>query len=259
MWPLHWIPADADGQPAMLLFLPPSPPKGLLICVHGYTRQPLEQAQAFWPLALARGWALVLPVFDEQRHRRYAQLRPSKRGLRADLGLIACIESLVVSHQLPASGWHLFGYSAGAQFAHRFAMLHPERLQALALGAAGWYTWPDPERAWPLGVARAEQLGAARLEAFLSLPTQLWVGERDDAPDEHLREDEALNAWQGVGRLERARRWQAAFAQAAAQRALPHRPGLHTIPGAGHSFVACQRKGQLAQAVMAFFDASAGA
>ena len=51
MWPLNLLPASADGQPALLFHTPPGPPRGLLICVHGFTRQPLEQAEAFLPLA----------------------------------------------------------------------------------------------------------------------------------------------------------------------------------------------------------------
>lgn len=256
MWSLDLIPAGPDRQPALLLFNPPQRPRGLVICVHGFTRQPLEQAEAFLPLAAARGWALVLPVFDEQRHRRYAQLRPPRQGLRADLGLLARIDALAPRHGLPRDGWHLFGYSAGAQFAHRFAMLHPHRLRALALGAAGWYTWPQTSRPWPFGLAGAEALGGADLGGFLELPTALWVGERDDGPDRHLRDEPALSAWQGQSRLERAQRWRDALQRAAAEHGHHHAPALHTIPGAGHSFTACQRRGRLAEAVMAFFDAS---
>ena len=37
---------------------------------------------------------------------------------------------------------YLFGISAGAQFAHRFALLHPDKCQAVAVHAAGGYTFP---------------------------------------------------------------------------------------------------------------------
>ena len=256
MWPLNLLPAGADGQPALLFHAPPGRPRGLLICVHGFTRQPLEQAEAFLPLAAERGWAVVLPVFDEQRHRRYAQLRAGRRGPRADLALIERVDALALTHGLPRRGWHLFGYSAGAQFAHRFAMLHPQRLRALALGAAGWYTWPDATRPWPLGTAGAPQPGGVALADFLSLPMSIWVGDRDDGPDRHLRDEPALSCWQGHSRLERAQRWRAAVSEAAAAQGQTADPALTLIAGAGHSFSGCQRKGRLAEAVMSFFDAA---
>ena len=254
MWPLNLLPAGADGQPALLFHAPLGRARGLLICVHGYTRQPLDQAEVFLPLAAARGWAVVLPVFDEHRHRRYAVLRAGRRGLRADLGLIDRIEALALTHGLPRRGWHLFGHSAGAQFAHRFAMLHPQRLRALALGAAGWYTWPDATRAWPFGTAGVPQPGGVDLPAFLNLPLSIWVGERDDGPDRHLRDEPALSDWQGHGRLERARRWREALAQAAAAHGQSADVPLTVVPGAGHSFVSCHRRGRMADAVIAFFD-----
>ncbi len=255
---LHYVPAGRHGRTAGVLVLPPSTPRRLLVCVHGFTRQPLEQAEAFAPLARQRGWALLLPVFDERRHRRYAQLRAptGRRRLRADLALIDLVERLAPRHSLPLEGWGLFGYSAGAQFAHRFALLHPQRVGALALGAAGWYTWPDAERPWPQGLADAPL--TPQLEHFIRLPLGLWVGERDVVTDRHLRDDEELNLWQGEHRLQRARAWAASLAMQRRDLGLPA-PALHTIPRAGHSFVACHRRGGLAAAVVDFVAGAAPA
>ena len=35
---------------------------------------------------------------------------------------------------------NLFGFSGGAQFAHRYAMAHPGSVNALVLTAPGWFT-----------------------------------------------------------------------------------------------------------------------
>jgi pimeloyl-ACP methyl ester carboxylesterase len=255
---LQYLPAGRQGRPAGLLVLPPVPPRRLLICVHGFTRQPLEQAAAFAPLARERGWALLLPVFDDRRHRRYAQLSSASdaRRLRADQALIDLVERVRRSHPLPQDGWGLFGFSAGAQFAHRFALLHPQRLGALALGAAGWYTWPQTGRPWPQGLDDAPE--PPQTEAFLRLPMALWVGERDVVADRHLRDDEELNLWQGPHRMLRAQAWSAAVADARAGLGLLP-PVLHTIPRAGHSFPACDRRGALAAAVVDFIAGSAPA
>jgi pimeloyl-ACP methyl ester carboxylesterase len=247
MVPLQYLPPTADGLPAALLALPPNgPATRLMVSVHGHARQPLEHLEAFAAPALARGWALLLPVYDEHRHRRYARLAASRRAMRADLALIARVESL--RGLLPADGWRLFGYSAGAQFAHRFALRHPGRLHALALGAAGWYTWPDPGLRWPLGLQDGDvDRAAVDLDGFLRLPRAGWVGERDHGADEFLRPDAQV--------IERARRWCAAMDAAAAARGIGGATPLHLVPRAAHSFAACARRGGMAEAVVAFFDA----
>jgi pimeloyl-ACP methyl ester carboxylesterase len=250
-------PATPDA-PLLMLLPPPRAtlrPAPVALCVHGYTRQPLDQLRAFAPLAAAQGMALVLPLFDERRHRRYQQLLHPKRGTRSDLALLAALDRLAGRHRLDVQRLFLFGYSGGAQFVHRFAMLHPERSAALAIGAAGWYTWPDTAHPWPLGLGDvAELLGAAvDLAAFLRLPKALWVGERDNAPDEYLREGAEIVGLQGQGRLERARRWADAVVAAARAQGIEQPAPLVTLPRSGHDFGVCDRRGGLASQVMEFF------
>ena len=259
---MHWVEPAADDEPALLV-LPPTlsaRPARLLVCVHGYTRQPLDQLQAFAPLAAARGMALVLPLFDERRHRRYQQLRHPRRGTRSDLGLLRALARVSAAGGFDDRRLFLFGYSGGAQFVHRFAMVHPERTAALAIGAAGWYTWPDEAAAWPAGLGGAmAALGQpVDLDAFLRLPQALWVGERDTVADALLRNEPGLAERQGPHRLARAQRWAAAVRAAASARG-HHQPApVHTLPRAGHDFATCHRRGDLAGQVMAFFDPHRG-
>lgn len=259
---LHWVDASADDEPALLVLPPPlaSRPARLLVCVHGYTRQPLDQLQAFAPLAAARGLALVLPLFDERRHRRYQQLRHPRRGTRSDLGLLRALARVSAAGGFDDRRLFFFGYSGGAQFVHRFAMVHPGRTAALAIGAAGWYTWPDEAAAWPAGLGGATAaLGQpVDLDAFLRLPMALWVGERDTVADALLRSEPGLAEQQGPHRLARAQRWAAAVRAAARARGLPQPAPVHTLPRAGHDFATCHRRGDLAGQVMAFFDPHRG-
>lgn len=255
---LRWIAPAAEDEPA-LLFLPPSPatrPAPLVVCVHGYTRQPMDQLQAFAPLAAARGCALVLPLFDERRHRRYQQLLHPRRGTRSDLGLLRALARLAAASALDDRRLFLFGYSGGGQFVHRFAMCHPERTAALAVGAAGWYTWPDTQAAWPTGLGgSAEAMGQPiDLDAFLRLPMALWVGERDNVADRLLRSEPGLVEQQGAHRLERAQRWAAAVRAAARARGLHQPAPVHLLSQVGHDFAACHRRGDMAGQVMDFFD-----
>jgi acetyl esterase/lipase len=224
--------------------------------VHGYTRQPLDQLRAFAPLAARLGFALALPLFDDRHHRRYQQLLHPRRGTRSDLALLCTLDAAAARHGVDASRLFLFGYSGGAQFVHRFAMCHPQRTAALAIGAAGWYTWPDTRHDWPLGLADAPaKLGApVDLESFLRLPMALWVGERDTATDEHLRDEPQLASLQGVHRLERACNWAEEVRGAGAARGISNALTVTVLPRVGHDFGRCDRKGELAARVMDFFD-----
>lgn len=178
----------------------------------------------------------------------YQQLMHPRRGTRSDQALLRAVDRLAHRQRLDAGRMHWFGYSGGAQFVHRLAMLHPQRVASLGIGAAGWYTWPDHQQPWPRGLAHAplDPDGAVDLDGFLQLPMALWVGDRDDAPDAHLREDPALNALQGPNRLERARRWAVAVRAQAAERGIATRVTLDALPDAGHDFLACDRKAGLA-------------
>lgn len=254
-------PLQPRGVPLMLV--QPRQRVGRLpvaVCVHGYTRQPLDQLRAFAPLAERCGFALALPIFDERHHRRYQQLLHPRRGTRSDLALLDALDGIAPRHGLDVERLFLFGYSGGAQFVHRFAMCHPRRTAALAIGAAGWYTWPEAGQPWPLGLDGAgSRLGApVELDRFLRLPMALWVGERDNTADEHLRDEPRLATLQGVHRLERAQRWAAAIRAAAQAQGIVNELEVTVIPRVGHDFAACDRKGRLAASVMGFFERHRG-
>ena len=309
-----------DAPLPYLLALPPGRPARapLLVSVHGVTRRPLEHALAFAAPARAAGMALLVPLFAEHGHRRYAQLAHPRSGRRSDLALIlktavgdptrtleskqwrgsprfsgncgavtfwvtaSCqkpryaaptwvcdrpatavsrlietVQLVRARHGLDDGPWHVFGFSAGAQFAHRFALAHPQRVAALAVGAAGWYTWPDTQRPWPEGLAGVEGwLGrAVDLPAFLRLPVAVWVGERDTQRDAALRSTPQLDAWQGASRMERARRWVQALRAVAQAHALPANAALRIVARSGHDFAQCARRGALAASVVEFLFA----
>jgi hypothetical protein len=84
---LQLIEPTQAGGPLILLLKPEGEarPMPLAVCVHGYTRQPLDQLNAFAPLAARLGFALAVPLFDERQHRRYQQLLHPRRGTRSDL------------------------------------------------------------------------------------------------------------------------------------------------------------------------------
>jgi predicted esterase len=63
---------------------------------------------------------------------------------KEDEKLLAILDE-VARQQATTSKAFVSGFSGGAQFAHRFAFAHPERVQAVAAHSAGWYDAPPQE------------------------------------------------------------------------------------------------------------------
>ena len=144
----------------------------------------------------------------------------------------------------------MFGFSGGGQFVHRYAMVHPDRVARVVIGAAGWYTFPDRDERYPYGLARSKDLRDVRLDPkkFLHVPMTVMVGEQD-VTDVDLRTTERVTRQQGVNRLERARNWVTAMRSAARVYRMEPRVTLDLLPGGDHTFVTLMQKGGLAERV----------
>ena len=225
-----------------------------LVAVHGVGRGARNQARQFMQRAQDQGRLVIAPLFDARRWAGYQRI--AARGQRADLALLALLESVTFQTGVSTRRVAMFGYSGGAQFAHRFAMLHPHRVERLCVCAAGWYTWPSAsELVFPHGTGAAprHQLGEAatsNLGRFLQIPTQIAVGERDNVVDALTRSNPLLDAQQGRHRLQRAQRWVQALQQLAAERGLRANARLTVLPDAGHDFRECMRSGLLGALAM---------
>ncbi len=220
----------------------PSPGARPLIAVHGIGRAARLKAETFAARAAAQGRAVIAPIYDEASWNGYQRAVAPRR---ADLALLELLESLRAEGVVDAAGFDLFGFSGGAQFAHRFALLYPHLVGRLSLGAAGWWTFPDAAP-FPYGLG-GDAWGArmaAGLPRFLGLDIVVAIGAQDCEPDDATRRGEGIDAQQGVDRLTRARAWVAALREAAAARALnAPRIRLAVLPGAGHDFAACAAAG----------------
>lgn len=223
-----------------------------LIAVHGIHRDARAQAMAFGRLATEMGRVVIAPVFSYRHWRGYQQVYGERR---ADLGLLSLLEELGTMLDIDVSRFDLFGYSGGAQFAHRFALAYPHRIRELHLLAAGWYSFPDAEP-YPYGLgspispmAGFSPLLKASLGHFLSLPIRVYVGENDNIVDEHVRSGAAIDHQQGTHRLERARRWTAALRDVALAREISSDIDLRVLPNCGHDFKACVSNGRLVEMI----------
>ncbi|MDP1829015.1 MAG: hypothetical protein Q8L48_37480 [Archangium sp.] len=121
-------------------------------------------------LADRLGTPLLVPLFprpptkeDEDNLYLHALTRSSletklEAYRRVDLQLLAMIDDARAGQQLDPAVL-LTGFSASGSFVNRFAVLHPERVKAVACGSpGGWPLAPASDLTWPVGVGDVEQL-----------------------------------------------------------------------------------------------------
>ncbi|MEM7745688.1 MAG: hypothetical protein AAF409_18465 [Pseudomonadota bacterium] len=218
------------------------PKKPTLVAVHGLQRGARSQATLLAPHAAASGQAVIAPLFDRDDWPHYQQV---VRKRRADLALLSALDDLAMAGIGHMDRIELCGFSGGAQFAHRFAMLYPHRVARLTLIAAGWYTFPD-RTPFPYGLGAAtsrhntwQSRSRDDLAPFLSLPIRVLIGTEDDVVDENTRSGPELDAQQGRTRRERAGRWVSAIEDAAHLSGIQPNIKLIELDGCGHDFRTC--------------------
>jgi pimeloyl-ACP methyl ester carboxylesterase len=202
------------------------------------------------------GVVLVVPMFDRDWHKGYQRLGPKRLGTRADVLLDQVLAEVASLSGADATRIHLFGFSAGAQFAHRYAMAHPHRVARAVVAAAGWYTFPDQQQRFPYGIRPVKWLHdvAFNPKEFLRVPITVLIGCLDTST-ENMRNTARTLAQQGATRLDRARNWVAAMRAAAASVGVEPQLTLIEVPGIGHSFTGFGERGELVELVRhALFD-----
>jgi len=232
----------------------------VLVCVHGVSRNALEQVRLLRPYAERYGFALIAPLFTPTTFRDYQRLGRRGHGPRADLALIRMLRTIGSATPLNINKVSLFGFSGGAQFAHRFTFAHSQRVTSMVLGAAGWYTMPDTHEPYPFGTTDARGLDAVRfnVRAATRLPTMVVVGSKDaDENAQELNGSAKLIRMQGPHRLARARTWVDAMKASASRHGSTGNIELKLLPGIGHSFGDAVAVGGLGELMFEFLDRSA--
>ncbi|MGB0847925.1 MAG: hypothetical protein ACPGSM_14435 [Thiolinea sp.] len=221
-----------------------------LVLVHGISRNVHQHIQAFSEFARQTGRMLIAPLFDEIRCKRYQQVRTKQ--CRADQMLLAVLQD---ARRL--SGHHfkqvmLYGFSGGAQFGHRFAMLYPGIVSQLAIASAGWYTFPDHQQTFPYGIRSSAPKGRCltqNLKQFLSIPMLVMAGELDIRRDANLRKGKDIDRQQGRSRVERAARWVRAMRSQAQIFGVQPNISLTILPDSSHDFNRCVKRGNMVTCV----------
>ena len=233
---------------------PNEPP---LIAIHGVHRNARDQAEKFAGAAAQLGRIVIAPLFSERSFKKYQQV--IIKG-RADIGLLTLINRIRNMGFPIAKHFDLFGYSGGAQFAHRFALFYPQLIKRLTLAGTGWYTFPD-NTAYPYGLGARKSENPAfnmhtqnNIELFFQICIRVFIGELEFTLDENTRQSDQLNQQQGTNRLERAEKWCHAIQRYASKRDIKADIRLRKIVGCGHQFSEYVTLGNLNQHVFSPSD-----
>lgn len=221
-----------------------------LLAIHGISRNAHELTAAFASAAEATGRIVVIPHFAAEKWPIYQRIT---RRARPDTSLLSLLATLRAMDKVFEGPIDLFGYSGGAQLAHRFAMLYPETAGDLHLGAAGWYTFPDADVAYPYGCADADEKSArwsrrmrCALPHFLQRRITVYAGSKDIERDAALRTNPMVDRLQGTHRMERAERYVNALNEQQLRLGLSATSRLNVLADCDHSFSACAERGSLA-------------
>jgi pimeloyl-ACP methyl ester carboxylesterase len=224
----------------------------VLVAVHGVSREWRELSRHLASHCIGANTALVIPRFSRSGYRGYQRLEAGRKNLTSDIALLKVLDDVAERFGTGRiDEFRLFGYSGGAQFAHRFSLLHPDLVKRQALAASGFYTMPDANASFPFGLGEGCRFSTLDSEG-LTLPTKVFVGDLDVQRDPQLRTGRALDRQQGLNRLERAQRFVVAVRTFTAARGLAPDCSLEILRGCDHSFVNSVERGNLAKRVVDF-------
>ncbi len=132
--------------------------------------------------------------------------------------------------------YHIFGHSAGGQFAHRFIMFKPNaHFDKVITSGSGWYTVTNLSIAFPYGFNNSP-LSELSLAHLFQQALIIQVGELDNDPNAlGLRHNSFADA-QGLNRLDRADHFFNVASQLAAINNLEFNWELHINDTTGHDF-----------------------
>jgi pimeloyl-ACP methyl ester carboxylesterase len=156
----------------------------LVVVMHGTGRAFSEYRDDFAEFAKWNDCIVLCPLFPAGVRgdgNRDGFKHLIEGDIRYDRVLLDMVAEVGEKYGHDFSRFALFGFSGGGQFVNRFALLHPDRLWAVSIGAPGSVTRLDPGRDWWVGTRNfAERFGREiDLDALRRLPVHMVVGKAD--------------------------------------------------------------------------------
>lgn len=237
------------------VYLPPQPAQRILLVAHGTPRkdEPAKinagrYLKRWLKLADRHSLIVISPVFDEARFGSRSQGYGGYRGLFGKhIGADEFIDRLVGKYARQTKGGNgkflLYGHSAGGQFAVRYTVRYPDKVERAVVSASGRYSYPTTQVAWPYGAGRFRRTISwdkgkikntetvkPRLENHAKAVSKIAIviGAKDTKPQPkrpgHV----------GRTRVELARSWASQMNRLAAKQGKPGRIEVTVVPGIGH-------------------------
>lgn len=240
-----------DGPAGLHVYYsaPPEPSTArILIGVHGLSRDARGHRDDWARLVGGRNVLVLVPELTAAAYPEYnlgdavdarGAVRPARRW---SFGVVEeLFDRVTADVGSDARTYALFGFSGGAQFAHRLVELVPgHRADVVVAANAGWYTMPDGAEPYPWGLA-GTPAGPDDLARVFATRLVLVLGRRDADPrDPSLRRDPRTDR-QGTQRLDRGRAFHRRAAAAARALALPFAWRLHEEPELAHDHAGAAR------------------
>ncbi|TAQ91113.1 hypothetical protein B7494_g533 [Chlorociboria aeruginascens] len=157
----------------------------LVVLIHSSDRMNGEIRDAFVDFAESNGCAVFCPLFPRFRADpldRSSYKVIAGNNIRYDNILLSMIGEMASWYpKVDTEKFFMYGFSGGAQFSHRFAYLHPEKLLALVVAGPGVITRPDEESHFPQGIQDLDALFNVHFEweTLKTVPTAFICGDQD--------------------------------------------------------------------------------
>ncbi len=215
-----------------------------LVAIHGISRNAAEVAARFAAHPAFGAVNIIAPLFERELFGKYQLLLPRKANkTTSSRALFDLLRYFEMRGDIGPDKILLFGFSGGAQMAHRLAMLYPDRIPRLCAVAAGWYLLPDPDLPYPYGLGQGCPVAA--VDDALQVPTTVIVGKRDTRIDASVRQDLVIVSRQGSNRLQRAKAWTELMNEQAQARGHIPNVKLVMLENGSHDFGLCVREAGL--------------
>lgn len=191
----------------------------ILMVFHGAGRDALEHRDALIAKAEQKGILVIVPEFSQANFPGGDGYNlgnvfidgdnPSANSLNPEgEWAFSLIEPLFDQvKQLTgntSATYHAFGFSAGAQFAHRLLFFKPAaRLNKIVAASSGWFTMLDDQTDFPYGI-KESPIQESSFGSLFSKKLTVLIGEADNDPNfPGLRRNSIVDV-QGTNRLARA-------------------------------------------------------
>ena len=221
-------------------------PLRVLVVLHGMGGSGEVFSQSLVGEAERNGWVLVAPTFQYHDYLDPKQLMEDDilfaQRIQDTLAVLPQRLNLKLRQHVL-----LYGFSRGAQLAHRFAYFYPDRVESVVTLSAGAYTLPTEK--WPMdkgtqvipfpfGIGDLRECvgEAVNWQALKKISFWIAVGARDNQAGDVSR---AFDQYGGKTRVERAQTFQQAL------KALGIDVHLAIFPGATHEMTTEMRVGAM--------------